>query len=289
MALYIDDEKKSTSDHIDKNCIKIVSGLEHRSEKIYGPYDIFDLDLHPKYTKMNAYSGDVSLQIEILWTFKKEEMKFGPSFSLRVPPKIWRSEKLDIVTRYFYIRILRSTMQASSEGSVANDLLYFELRSTKKKNTLKKDDLAQAGEDVQHPLSSEVKSPLKLQIPSVLQLELPPVETKNSGSSPLVEEEKSSSEMQQRSSSPFGRRMSTAKGGFFSSKDKKKPYTFGSVTTTVPVFDSRLPTFIPDGALLVGGKNGRIELIPKAHCGGLSLLANADGRAEWSMVYPPKL
>jgi hypothetical protein len=288
MALYIDEEKKSTSDHIDKNCIKITSGLEHRSEKIYGPYDIFDLDLHPKYTKMNAYSGDVSLQIEILWTFKKEEMKFGPAFSLRVPPKIWRNEKLDIVTRYFYIRILRSTMQASSEGSVANDLLYFELRSTKKKNNSKKyeSDIAPS-----RPMLDIVNSPQSSFL--LPHLEVPLLDSKHPLSSsisiPVEEGEKSSTDMQ-RSSSPFGGRRPSAKGGFFSSsKDKKKPHTFGGSTSTVPIFDSRLPTFIPDGALLVGGKNGKIEFIPKAHCGGLSLMSNSESRAEWSMVYPPKL
>jgi hypothetical protein len=277
MALYIDDEKKSTSDHIDKNCIKITSGLEHRSEKIYGPYDIFDLDLHPRYTKMNAYSGDVSVQIEILWTFKKEEMKFGPSFSLRVPPKIWRNEKLDIVTRYFYIRILRSTMQPSSDGSVSNDLLYFELRSTKKKNKNKSNNFI---EKLPESKPTTVSLPVSTETLSL--------GTKNSSLS-VPDEEKSSIDMQ-RSSSPFNRRHSTAKGGFFSSsKDKKKSYNIGSNTTSIPVFDNRLPNFIPDGALLVGGKNGRIELIPKAHCGGLSLMANSESRAEWSMVYPPRL
>jgi len=288
MELCIDDNKKNEVNCTDKSCIKIVSGLEHRSEKIYGPYDIFDLDFHPKHTRISAYSGDISLQIEILWTFKKEDQQFGPSFLLRVPPKMWRNDKLELVTRWFYIRVSRTTMQVSSDGCVSNDILYFELRSMKNKSKQRS--------QIQHQLQNQenkIMATLSEPPPSIAGklVEKPSIT--------IIEEERSSGEVVKRSSSPF-RRHSTSKGGGFFSKDKKKLSSIGlpantnaggnaSSNGTALVFDTRLPTFIPEGAFLVGGKNGRIELLPKAHCAGLSMMSNEDSKAEWSMVYPPKM
>lgn len=272
--------------------IKIDTGLEHRSERIYGPFDIYDLNFHPKHTYISAYSGDISLQIEILWSFKKDTERFGPIHQVRVPPSIWRHEKLPLKSQWFSIRISRTSLQVSSEGSVSNNLLHVELRSMKP--LIKQVQVKCTNNLSDEQLSQSVDSLAQLSSTCSESLDLRQSKLSRLGScSPtpqitIIEEERTSSEVK-RSSSPF-RRHSTSKGGFFS-KEKKK------TTTTVPVatsssstlFDSRLPSFIPEGALLIGGKNGRLELIPKAACGGLSMVSDEMGKGEWSHVYPPKL
>jgi hypothetical protein len=103
---------------------------------------------------------------------------------------------------------------------------------------------------------------------------------------PIIEEEKKSIESI-RGISPFRR---ASKGGFFSFEKKKvvMPVSTGP-PQVVQMFDSRIPSYIPEGALLIGGKNGSIVLLPKPYCSGLVLMANEDSKAEWNMVYPPKL
>ena len=66
MDIAIEDTQESKVLHIvgDK-CIKIESGLVHQPEKVYGPFDIYQLCFHPEYTLISAYSGDISLLVNL--------------------------------------------------------------------------------------------------------------------------------------------------------------------------------------------------------------------------------
>ena len=54
-----------------------------------------------------------------------------------------------------------------------------------------------------------------------------------------------------------------------------------------PMLDYRLPQFIPYGALLVGGKSGQIEFIPRGQAG--EVLIAGDSGPIWQRVSPPPL
>ena len=224
--------------------IVIEEPLDHRSEKIHGPFS--SSDFHPNYSLLSVYSGDVSICVEILWTFKKEQERFGPVTSLRCPPKFWRCEPFIMKAPWFYVRVVRSNL----DNHDPNSDLFISIENMKKE--VKKEE------------KKEEPKPL----PSVVK---------------IVEEEVISSEPAKRSSSPFSFR--EKKAGLFS-KEKRR-----SITSSGPpqlMFDSRLPGFIPEGSILMGSKNGKIDCVPKPYSAGLILQSDSDGRFDWILPYPPR-
>lgn len=50
--------------------------------------------------------------------------------------------------------------------------------------------------------------------------------------------------------------------------------------------DFRLPTTIPEGALLYGGKLGEVKILPKGEPGDV-LIINEDGFFSWRKIFVP--
>jgi hypothetical protein len=214
--------------------IIIDSPLEHRSEQVHGYYD--SQDLNPDHIRLVGRS-DISLSVTIRFTCNKDDESQGVKQTLRFPAEFWRSEKIELQARYFYIVLKK----VDGNDQVSKDL-YFEIFSPRSK------------------VSKE--SSFKT---------LDVVEEKTC-MSPVI---------QTRSSSPFAKK-SGAK--FFLSKERRKSHMVDMPTSST-MLDFRLPSFVPKGAILVGGKNGKVEIVAKPHCGGLYLMSDEDGNFEWRLPY----
>lgn len=224
--------------------------LLYKAEEIYGPF-FTQSYMHSKRSRITGYF-DVSVNVVIKYCIHKSEPSQGISSVYRFPKGMYRSEPLTPLFPFFYIFVQKQEGQQAelNEKAVLEIFTLCDHKVPKKKEV--------------HTVV--IKSPVeKIQDSSII---------------PQEEERRSFSDhSQERGKSPFP-------GRLFEKKIKKYDIPGKS---QVPVFDERLPKFIPDGSLLIA-KKGKIEILPKPYSAGLFLMSvDSDDKntfnLEWTLPF----
>ena len=100
--------------------IVINEPLEFRSEMIYGPFK--SDKLHPQYARLVGCS-DISVSVSIKWTCDSTNETKGVKEVVSFPKDYWRSEKVAVQARYFFILVRKNIPEEISKN------LYFEIYS----------------------------------------------------------------------------------------------------------------------------------------------------------------
>jgi hypothetical protein len=251
------------SEKMNVNKIRLIEPLEYRIEMISGPYCSSKF-LHPKYTRVVGCCSS-SLIMSIRWVLDPEdEAHTALNTQIRFPANHWRSEELKVLAPYFYIQIAKP----EGSASVINEKLIIEFfnikggggeRETEQKQEPKeeqKEEDAEGEEDERIKKDEERRKLIEERRVSIEEPRAPCVPSYTF----------KACEGEQRGKSPFKSRIFGKKSSDSSPKGT--------------MVDYRMPDFIHQDVILIGGKNGRVRPLPKG-LPGQTLKIGEGGSVEW--------
>ena len=242
------------------NNLQITEPLEFRIEKIFGPYSS-DEYLHPKYSRLVGISS-LSIIVNLKWVLDPETPENTKLESqIRFPADHWRSEEIKVLAPYFYVQIMKPDGMAQQEHT-SMKLEFFTMR---KRGSIPLPEIPKNVESSDEPVKVKER---RVSFDDFSERSTP----KDSTEMVIIED----GNTVQRTKSPFKTRLFG-----------KKKFEVGSVKLPLPSTDFRIPSYIAEGAILLGGKNGRFELLPRGHSPGMYLMINEEGKPEWRLPYPP--
>lgn len=207
--------------------------------------------------------SDVILQVNI--EFSEDGKELGSSNLYRIASGVWKCE--EVITQMMYMRI-----RVVNQSGKINEKLIIKVTPVKLNEIYcppeqgSKTLPAPRGEPALSPKTSPVQHAEPVQSmpaaaqPEMVKIEPIPADEPAEASHESVEEKK------KRFKSPFSLRRST--------KAKKT------------VVDYRFPDVIPPGCILIGGKNGSVQVIPLGNPGDV-LMINDQGLPEFTKLSMP--
>lgn len=204
---------------------------------------------HLSFFRINVFS-DVMVKVQFEWSYDgKTKCSIT---SVRSGSRLWRSEKVDVLMPYTRIRIINES------GALNEELVVHAFSKS----------------DGRRPSVKFEEPPTKTQTPMGLEDLTLDEESHKIFTGPVVSREINFTQSEERNTTP-------KKRPWFSRKDKAPS------VDKIAHRDTRMPDFIPEGSILMGGKQGKIILLPRG-VPGEYLMVDEDGLPHWTLP-PPKL
>ena len=108
------------------------------------------------------------------------------------------------------------------------------------------------------------------------------VVTTPQGGAAYAVHEPAAAEPEKRSKSPIRRFIDNIPSGKQSKKDHRPTSSYNG-GSSASGRDERIPEYIPENVILIGGKSGRVQLLPRGNPGEV-LSVNSDGKLIWASI-----